>query len=451
MNGPAEDQLLQACLKAPKHGLNAKALILQAALAGGDDSGDDTRGSEGTRAPKRQRIDPAAEAATAAARRGGEYLAAVPAQQRPLVPYLARSKIPRIHRQTVLSKLAGQHLALAAHRQQPPLEPAAAAADAPLRHGAWEAALAQELDLFGRCSSAVVYRNLAARTNATQWQPEQQPGQQQAAHPPAAQPEAPTPQQGQEAEAQAAEQRKEAQQPQQAEQPASDEHPPGQQGAAAAVGQKQAQASRQLQLEEVDIEWEAALPDSLAEQSAGPAAAAGSSRGSQAPAAAGAAPSTSRTELGTGKFTPLSAGHPSGTAPKLGGAAEPGGKAATADAEPAAAPEAGGQPAQSTPQGTAVQAEAGLSETGVGAAPGSVRQQVELFIRAELHPLLRRRHISQELHDAVAARSAAKVMQRHGGAATADFLVSEAMAIRSLVQQYLKHLQQQEQQQQKQQ
>lgn len=42
-------------------------------------------------------------------------------------------------------------------------------------------------------------------------------------------------------------------------------------------------------------------------------------------------------------------------------------------------------------------------------------------------------------------------MQRHGGAATADFLVSEAMAIRSLVQQYLKHLQQQEQQQQKQQ
>lgn len=275
------------------------------------------------------------------------------------------------------------------------------------RHGAWEAALAQELDLFGRCSSAVVYRNLAARTNATQWQPEQQPGQQQAAHPPAAQPEAPTPQQGQEAEAQAAEQRKEAQQPQQAEQPASDEHPPGQQGAAAAVGQKQAQASRQLQLEEVDIEWEAALPDSLAEQSAGPAAAAGSSRGSQAPAAAGAAPSTSRTELGTGKFTPLSAGHPSGTAPKLGGAAEPGGKAATADAEPAAAPEAGGQPAQSTPQGTAVQAEAGLSETGVGAAPGSVRQQVELFIRAELHPLLRRRHISQELHDAGMQGSAA--------------------------------------------
>lgn len=42
--------------------------------------------------------DPAAEAAAAAARRGAEFLAAVPAQQRPLVPYLARSKIPRIHR-----------------------------------------------------------------------------------------------------------------------------------------------------------------------------------------------------------------------------------------------------------------------------------------------------------------------------------------------------------------
>ncbi|KAL4440004.1 hypothetical protein ABPG75_003005 [Micractinium tetrahymenae] len=129
---PAEDELLQACLVAPKHGLNAKTLILQAALAAGDDSDEDRQGSDGQPA-KRQRTDPEAEAAAAAARRGGEYLAAVPAQQRPLVPYLARSKIPRIHRQTVLSKLAGEHLALAAHRRQPPVEPAAAAADAELR------------------------------------------------------------------------------------------------------------------------------------------------------------------------------------------------------------------------------------------------------------------------------------------------------------------------------
>lgn len=42
--------------------------------------------------------DPAAEAAAATARRGGEYLAAVDVKQRPLVAYLARSKIPRINR-----------------------------------------------------------------------------------------------------------------------------------------------------------------------------------------------------------------------------------------------------------------------------------------------------------------------------------------------------------------
>lgn len=158
MDGPAEDDLLQACLAAPKHGLNAKTLILQAALAAGVDSDED--GSRGSPA-KRQRTglselaqivhvvharckgsyptdlltcwtgsirtlapsahtpsppallhnptptrlrpasvaDPTGEAAAAAASHGSEYLAAVPAQQRPLVPYIARSKIPRIHRQ----------------------------------------------------------------------------------------------------------------------------------------------------------------------------------------------------------------------------------------------------------------------------------------------------------------------------------------------------------------
>ncbi len=44
--------------------------------------------------------DPAAEAAAATARRGAEFLAAVDVKQRPLVAYLARSKIPRINRCT---------------------------------------------------------------------------------------------------------------------------------------------------------------------------------------------------------------------------------------------------------------------------------------------------------------------------------------------------------------
>lgn len=58
------DELLQACLTAPRHGLNAKALILQAALAADGDS--DTDGSSspsstqaaaggGPRGAKRQR------------------------------------------------------------------------------------------------------------------------------------------------------------------------------------------------------------------------------------------------------------------------------------------------------------------------------------------------------------------------------------------------------------
>ena len=37
------------------------------------------------------------------------------------------------NRQTVLNKLAGEHLALAAAAQSPPLDPSAAAADLPLR------------------------------------------------------------------------------------------------------------------------------------------------------------------------------------------------------------------------------------------------------------------------------------------------------------------------------
>ena len=78
------DDLVAACLQAPKHGLNAKALILQAAAAPDDE-------------PARA-ADPAAADAAAAARRGAEFLEAVDVRQRPMVPYVRNSKIPRIHR-----------------------------------------------------------------------------------------------------------------------------------------------------------------------------------------------------------------------------------------------------------------------------------------------------------------------------------------------------------------
>lgn len=54
--------------------------------------------------------DPAAEAAAATARRAGEYLAAVDVKQRPLVAYLARSKIPRINRCTAVATAMGMQV-----------------------------------------------------------------------------------------------------------------------------------------------------------------------------------------------------------------------------------------------------------------------------------------------------------------------------------------------------
>lgn len=249
------------------------------------------------------------------------------------------------------------------------------------RQGAWEAALAQEQELYGRCSSTVVYQNLAARTSATQWRPEQRQDRQQEA----ARSEALAAQQRQAVEAQAAGQREEARL-QQPTQQASDGRQAGQQGAAAAAGPKRAPAFKQPQLEEVDIDWEAALPESLAE-------------GSSAPTATGAAPSTGRTELGTGEFAPLSAGQQNSTACKPEAPAENEASKPAETAAPGATPaaaEAGRQHAPGGPQAAPAQA----AGEAASAALDAVQQQVELFVRAELHPMLQRRQISQELHDA---------------------------------------------------
>lgn len=138
----AEDDLAEACSRAPKFGMNAKALILQAALAADDEPAPQRPGgpldmvvqhemqlgaartcSQGQ--PQQQRpdlrlpdpcalqqadlappchlpapagADATAEAAAAIARRGAEYLAAVDVKQRPLAAYVPRSKVPRINR-----------------------------------------------------------------------------------------------------------------------------------------------------------------------------------------------------------------------------------------------------------------------------------------------------------------------------------------------------------------
>lgn len=373
--------------------------------------------------------------------------------------------------------------------------------------------MAQERELFERCSSTVVYRNLAARTSATQWQPIQQQGQQQATLASPARQDAPAMQQGQQTESATAGQQ--------------DEPPPGQQApderqlngqaSAAADRPKAAPSATQLQLEEADIDWEAALPESLADKLGTSAADPGDEGGSppqRGPTTACTAAITGRTELGAGEFAPLSAAPPGGAARKTATAGPLGEGSAATDSALAAGAAADVQPAQRVSNGAAAQTAAGDDKPAAVAAPDLVRQQVELFVRAELHPLLRRGQISQGLHDAgmlggvggtwaacramlllhsgapgigrdrqncrrrfvlvlrtlpclraaadsaaacapsrppcyaVAAKSAAKVMQRHSGAGSADFLVTEAAAIRSLVQQYLKHLRQQQQQQQ---
>ena len=299
----------------------------------------------------------------------------------------------------MLNRLAGQHLALAALlRAAPPLGPPAAAAALPLRQGAFEAAQAQELDLFRRCGSAVVYQNLASRTLATQWKqpggdgappepPPQERQQEGAAPPPAAAHQQHEQQQQQQDRQGAAPPPTATQQQQQQEQqrrPAKRSRPSpaavtadvrSRQGAGTAsravVPRRQVQ-----QLEEADLDWDAPAADVAgeAEDSAATAAAGGGApedaeapQQAPAPSPAGKPPTSAQTELGSRRgFKPLA---------PLPVAAEPcHGIAAAAAPRDAAGATAG--------------------------AGGLVQQQVALFVRAELHPLLRKRQISQELHDA---------------------------------------------------
>ena len=158
-----------------------------------------------------------------------------------------------------------------------------------------------------------------------------------------------------------------------------------------------------------------------------------------------AAASTARTELGSTSFRPL-AKLPTEAAARE--APVPGPAASSSAVLQQQLQQALGAPdAEGTAAVVAPAAAAGPAVAPAAAATeDAVRQQVELFIRAELHPLLKRQQVSQELHDAVCARSASKVMQRHGGATSADFLVAEGASIRALVRSYLQHLQQQAQQ-----
>ena len=75
----------------------------------------------------------------------------------PQVAYNPRAKFARVIRQTVLNRLAGQHLALAALHAGG-LPPVVLAVDCELRRQAFATALAHELELYGACATGQVRR-----------------------------------------------------------------------------------------------------------------------------------------------------------------------------------------------------------------------------------------------------------------------------------------------------
>jgi len=56
-----------------------------------------------------------------------------------------------------------------------------------------------------------------------------------------------------------------------------------------------------------------------------------------------------------------------------------------------------------------------------------------------LLPWCRRGRLSPEVHHTILAKCSAKVLARHPGAASADFLAQEGEGVRKLVAQYVKY------------
>lgn len=67
---------------------------------------------------------------------------------------------------------------------------------------------------------------------------------------------------------------------------------------------------------------------------------------------------------------------------------------------------------------------------------------VRLHIQAELEPQRRRGQLSREQCAEVTARCTAKVLAKHAGASSADFLAAEGPAIARLVAKYVEHVRQ---------
>jgi hypothetical protein len=118
--------------------------------------------------PTRPRVD-AEDAERASLKKGGTFLAKLPKMLRPIAPFVVHPKIPRVARQKALDKLAGQYLALLAHRKGCN-DVDNAVNDEDIFTRALQRAREQEQDIYSRCSSGQVYQNLAARANALDWE-----------------------------------------------------------------------------------------------------------------------------------------------------------------------------------------------------------------------------------------------------------------------------------------
>ena len=154
--------------------------------------------------------------------------------------------------------------------------------------------------------------------------------------------------------------------------------------------------SKQDLLQECDLDWEAAptvdaelsgAAEAVARMSADATGAAATSRQGTAPASG---PPAGQTELGRLQLQPLAPLHALESQPAV-----------------AASNEAVARPAEARPAAVAAVAAAAAEPAGAAPSAGvaanadaAVRQQVELFVRAELHPLLKRQQISLALHDA---------------------------------------------------
>ena len=179
---PTEHNELANAVRVPRHGLNAKALLMQAAALAAEEAASIEENTPATVSAQDQQI----AKLKAAFVYSGKLLGGIPKRETPIVAFVNTTKvqpssnhapiwlmvqqharnnhhfmyhavqIPRATRQQVLQKLAGQHLAMALMDVDCSVTSEEVAAKEDLRKAALKAATEQELKLFKSCMSKAV-------------------------------------------------------------------------------------------------------------------------------------------------------------------------------------------------------------------------------------------------------------------------------------------------------